>query len=63
VGEPDTTERLALTIPEAARRLGISKNHAYLSAQKGDLPTFRIGGRVLVSVDSLNKIMGNGNKR
>jgi excisionase family DNA binding protein len=50
-------ERLALTIPEAAERLGISTKHAYRSAEKGDLPTFRIGGRVLVPVAELERII------
>jgi excisionase family DNA binding protein len=50
-------ERLALTIPEAAERLGISKNHAYRSAQNGDLPTFRMGKKLLVSVEALQKII------
>jgi excisionase family DNA binding protein len=51
------SERLALTIPEAAERLGISKNHAYRSAQNGDLPTFRIGKKLLVPVEALQKII------
>jgi excisionase family DNA binding protein len=50
-------ERLTLTIPEAAERLGISKNHAYRSAQNGDLPTFRMGKKLLVSVEALQKII------
>jgi excisionase family DNA binding protein len=55
------SERLALSIPEAAERLGISRNHAYRSAQNGDLPTFRIGGKILVSVEELERLVTKGN--
>ncbi len=48
-----STEPLLLTIPEAARVLGISASHAYLLARSGDLPTVRIGRSVRISHRSL----------
>jgi excisionase family DNA binding protein len=45
-GEP--VERLTYTVPEAARKLGIGVNSAYKAATTGDLPTVRIGDRILV---------------
>ena len=42
---PDKT---AMTVPEFARTLGISREHAYRSVQSGRVPSFRVGGRVLV---------------
>jgi excisionase family DNA binding protein len=58
------SERLALSIPEAAARLGISRNSAYLAAQRGEIPTFRIGDRLLVSVEALEKMVNpDGNRR
>jgi excisionase family DNA binding protein len=33
----------ALSVPETARKLGISRNAAYAAAQSGALPAFRVG--------------------
>jgi excisionase family DNA binding protein len=41
-------EKLALSIPEAARQLGIGTNSAYKAAAAGQIPTVRIGDRILV---------------
>jgi hypothetical protein len=35
----DAEDRLAIDIPEAARRLGIGRNQAYEAAKAGELPT------------------------
>jgi len=44
-----TSERLTLTIREAAVRLGISKNLAYDLARRGELPgVIRLGEKRLV---------------
>ena len=47
------TERLTMTVPEAAERLGIGKNQAYEAARSGQIPTIKIGHRVLVPVTAL----------
>lgn len=47
--EHSATEALTLTIPEAARLLGISLSKAYEAARLGQIPTIRLGTRVLVS--------------
>jgi excisionase family DNA binding protein len=49
------SERLALTIPEAAEQLGISRTHAYAMAKRGEIPTVWLGGRCLVPVDRLKE--------
>lgn len=36
------------TVPEAGARLGLSRAAAYAAAQRGDLPTIRIGRRIMV---------------
>ena len=36
------------TIQQAAKELGIGKNQAYAAARRGELPTIRIGKRILV---------------
>lgn len=47
-GRPEP-QPLTLTIPQAAELLGISVSKAYEAAKAGDLPTVKIGARVLVS--------------
>ena len=34
-----------MTVPEAARIVGISRSAGYRAAHKGEIPTIRIGGR------------------
>jgi excisionase family DNA binding protein len=41
-------QRITLSIPEAAKVLGISKNSAYAAAMRGEIPTVKIGSRILV---------------
>jgi excisionase family DNA binding protein len=36
-------ERLVMTVPEAGRKLGLSKDAAYDAAKRGDIPTIRVG--------------------
>jgi excisionase family DNA binding protein len=51
-------EPLTYTIPEAAKRLGISRNSGYLAASAGELPTVRFGKRLLVPRAALEKLLG-----
>jgi excisionase family DNA binding protein len=41
-------ERLVVSVPEAARLLGISRTHAYELIARGELPSIRLGRRILV---------------
>jgi excisionase family DNA binding protein len=47
--EQIASEALTLTIPETARLLGISLSKTYEAARLGQIPTIRLGTRVLVS--------------
>ncbi|HEU4751557.1 MAG TPA: helix-turn-helix domain-containing protein [Armatimonadota bacterium] len=40
--------RETLTVPEAAKRLGIGRRLAYEMARTGKFPTIRLGRRVLI---------------
>ena len=51
-------DRKKLSIPEAARVLGIGRSAAYQAARAGELPTIRIGRRVLVPVVALERVLG-----
>ena len=56
-----TTKRLTMTIPEAAERLGIGRNQGYEAARSGQIPTIRIGKRLLVPVTALEtKLLNAG---
>jgi excisionase family DNA binding protein len=38
-----TDDVAVMTVPEAGRRLGLSRLGAYQAAKRGDIPTLRIG--------------------
>ena len=46
-------EPLAVSAAEAARLLGVSRPTVYSLLNREDFPSFRVGNRVLVSVDGL----------
>lgn len=45
--------RMTITVEEAAEMLGISRTSAYLCASRQEIPTLRLGRRVLVPVARL----------
>lgn len=48
-------EPLAISAIEAARLLGVSKPKVYELMGRADFPSFKVGGRTLVSVDGLRE--------
>jgi excisionase family DNA binding protein len=52
------TERLTLTVGEAARLLGVSRGSAYQAARAGELPTVRLGRRLLIPRHALERMLG-----
>ena len=46
-------ERLVLSIPEAARMLGVSRATAYQFVREGGLPSIRFGRRILIPKKAL----------
>ena len=50
-------EKRTYTVPEAAEALGIGRNAAYEAARTGQLPTIRIGKRILVPVAALERML------
>ena len=55
-----STERLTYSVEEAATLLGISRSLAYEAARSGDLPTIRIGRRILVPATALQRLIDAG---
>jgi len=49
---------LTITVEQAADLLGISRTSAYLCAARGEIPTRRLGRRVLVLYDPLLAMFG-----
>jgi excisionase family DNA binding protein len=50
-------ERQTLTVSEAAQALGVSRNKAYEAAKRGEIPTIKIGGRILVPRAALERML------
>jgi len=50
-------ERLTYTVEKAGKILGISRAAAYQYAKNGQLPTIRLGTRLLVPKAALEKLL------
>lgn len=46
-----------MTVEEAGTALGISRGSAYEAARSGDLPTIRIGRRLVVPTAALRRML------
>ena len=46
-----------LTIEEASKALGVSRNKAYEAAKRGEIPTIKIGKRILVPRAALERML------
>ncbi len=52
-------EKLTYDIEEAGRLLGLSRPSAYLAAKRGEIPTLRLGRRLVVPKSALEKMLAN----
>jgi excisionase family DNA binding protein len=50
-------DRLVFTVLEAAQLLGISRSFAYEAVQRGEIPSMRIGRRILVPKAALERFL------
>jgi excisionase family DNA binding protein len=46
--------------PETAKALGVGKNAIYEAARRGQIPTVRIGRRILVPRAALDRLLSEG---
>lgn len=55
---------VTITVPEAGRRyFGLSRNGSYAAAERGEIPTLRIGRLLRVPVRALERMLDQaGNK-
>ena len=59
----ENSERLTMSVVEAARTLGISRYAAYAAVKNGQIPVLKIGKRLLVpKVKLMRMIEGNDEK-
>lgn len=49
-------ERTAISVREAVTRLGISRALGYQAVQNGDIPSIRVGRRILIPTEWLNHL-------
>ncbi len=54
----DLEGRLTITVVEAARYYGIGKSAAYDAARRGEIPTLRLGSRLVVPVAAMLRQLG-----
>lgn len=54
----DIQGRATITVTEAGRLLGLSRNSAYLAAGRDEIPTLRLGRRLVVPVPALLGMLG-----
>jgi excisionase family DNA binding protein len=51
------TDRLTYDVVEAGRLLGLGRNASYEAAKSGQIPTIRIGKRLLVPKAALQRML------
>lgn len=56
----DIGNRLCITVPEAAKLLGISRNFAYELVKRKQLPVIKFGKRLLIPRAALQKMLEKG---
>lgn len=55
------TGLLVIDVPAAAELLGISRSSGYEAARRGELPTIKLGRRLVVPVAKLRTMVGLAN--
>ena len=47
-----------MRVPDAGKILGMAPNAAYRAAKSGDIPTIRVGGKIIVPTAKLRAMLG-----
>lgn len=56
---PAPAKRLAVSVSEAAAMLGLGRDLAYEAVRTGEIPSIKIGRRVLVPLAALEKMLAD----
>lgn len=52
-------EKDTITVEEVAKRLGIGRNTAYEAVKRAEIPSIRIGRRILVPTKALDNLLAS----
>jgi len=52
-----TEEAEVLTIAEAAKVLRVARNTVYQATKRGDIPSIRVGRRILIPREALDRML------
>jgi len=55
----ESTDRLTFTVDETRRKLGLSRGLIYQAIHEGQIPSIRIGRRILIPRAALEKLLAN----
>ncbi len=50
-------DKKTLSVPEAGKALGVGRSSSYEAARTGQIPTIRIGKRILVPIAALERML------
>ena len=50
-------EKLTITVPDVGKVLGIGRSQAYEAVRRGEIPTIKIGRRILVPTKALERML------
>jgi excisionase family DNA binding protein len=53
----DKMEDRTIIVPEAGRRVGLSKNAAYKAAKAGEIPSLRFGRKLRVPIVAFERML------
>ncbi|MBM3531159.1 MAG: helix-turn-helix domain-containing protein [Alphaproteobacteria bacterium] len=54
----DVLDKPTCTVEEFRKLMGLSKNPAYDAIKRGDIPSIRLGGRIVVPTAPLRRLLG-----
>lgn len=54
---PNAEQQPTMTVEEAAKALGIGRSAAYAATQRGEIPSIRIGRRVVVPTAAIRRLL------
>ena len=57
------TEKLTLTVQEAASLLGLSRNSAYQGIATGEIPYIKVGKRILIPRIAFEKMLESTDRK
>jgi excisionase family DNA binding protein len=54
--QDENAPKRTISVEEAGKRLGVSRNLAYEAARRGEIPTIKIGRRLLVPLAKFDRM-------